>query len=89
MINFLRKNRYPKLIVKVDPIKHKVMMWERGNRKHGMTFYNYDSQPLEDMMVEFYAEKRKLIEHEAKRDEYYSIKNIKVDPDKMPEWKGA
>lgn len=89
MFKFLKKHRLPKLIVKVDTIKHKVVMWEKGDRKHAMNFYCYDSQPLEEMMVEFYAEKRKTLERKIKRDEYNAVKSIKVNPDAMPEWKGA
>lgn len=73
-----RRNRLPKLCVKVDPYKQNVYIWEKGRKDKTMLFTDYDTQPLQDMMIEFYSEKCKEEQHTAKNREHAGITYIKV-----------
>lgn len=73
-----RKNRLPKLRVKVDPYKQNVYIWEQGHRDKIMLFADYDTQPLQDMMVEFYSEKCKDEQKTAESRKHAGIQYIKV-----------
>lgn len=76
-IRYLR-NRLPKLCVKVDPYKQNVYIWEKGRKDKMMLFADYDKQPLQDMMIEFYSEKCKEEQRIAKSREHAGITYIKV-----------
>lgn len=76
-IRYLR-NRLPKLCVKVDPYKQNVYIWEKGHKDKMMLFADYDKQPLQDMMIEFYSEKCKEEQQIAKSREHAGITYIKV-----------
>lgn len=73
-----RRNRLPNLCVKVDPYKQNVYIWEKGHKDKMMLFADYDKQPLQDMMIEFYSEKCKEEQHTAKSREHAGITYIKV-----------
>jgi len=73
-----RKNRLPKLCVKVDPYKHNVYIWEKGHKDKIVLFADYDTQTLQDMMVEFYSDKCKEEQRTAESRKHAGITYIKV-----------
>ena len=70
--------RNTKLCVKVDPYKHNVYIWERGRKNKLMLFADYDTQTLEDMMVEFYSARCERETAEAEERKQNAITAVKA-----------
>lgn len=73
-----RRERLPQLLVKVDPYKHHVYIWEKGHKEKMAAFADYDTQTLQDMMVEFYSDKCKEEQRIAESRKHAGITYIKV-----------
>lgn len=69
-----RRNRLPKLcvkVVKVAPHKQNVYIWEKGHKDKMMLFTGYDTQSVQDMMIEFYSEKCRALFREVQERTAY------------------